>query len=259
MSYDAIPAEMRALRRWMYHRVEPNSKVPGGKPQKVPYQASGFHASSTEPRTWADFDSVVPVRAGFDGISYALGATDGLICVDIDGVRDAATGVMESWAQDVIDELDSYTEISPSGTGVHVWVRGTLPKNSHKAGSKVELYAHSKIMATTGQVEFGLGAETIRDRNLLPLFERCETGEFVTAAPVTLARTGCSAQRSGPDESAEDFRLLGQIMRRLRTKDAYKIEEEFERRFPDRYRRKGPRCGKTYIGYSIQRLLQRSR
>jgi primase-polymerase (primpol)-like protein len=47
--------------------------------------------------------------------------------VDLDGCLDPDTGDMEGWAREIIEELDSYTEVSPSGTGVHVLIRAALP------------------------------------------------------------------------------------------------------------------------------------
>ena len=51
-----------------------------------------------------------------------------LVGFDFDIVRDPEFGIIDPWAQELIDELDGYAEVSPSGTGVKVIVRGELPR-----------------------------------------------------------------------------------------------------------------------------------
>jgi putative DNA primase/helicase len=56
---------------------------------------------------------------------------DDLCGVDLDGCLDSLTEEIEPWAWTIIEELDSYTEISPSGKGVHVLVRAVLPEGGN--------------------------------------------------------------------------------------------------------------------------------
>lgn len=250
--FDSIPEGMRALRRWTLHRAE--AAKDGGKSQKVPYQRNGQHASSTNAATWADFSSVVPVPKGFDGISFALCAEDGLVCVDIDGCRDPENGQIEPWAQAIVDKLNSYTEISPSGTGLHIFVKGTIPKNSHRHGSRVEMYSDKKIMATTGNCEFLLGSESIESRDLSALFARAEAGEF---APQRAAKPKVAA-----NDSDEDWRLIGEVQREAQCQDTAALEAAFQKAHPERYaarnREKGGRAGQNYFRYTIENFLRRN-
>jgi len=52
---------------------------------------------------------------------------DGLVGIDLDDCRDPETGALRRWARRVIKKLKSYAEVSPSGTGVKIWLRGKLP------------------------------------------------------------------------------------------------------------------------------------
>jgi hypothetical protein len=70
--------------------------------------------------------------------------------VDLDKCLDPETREIEGWAQEVIEELDSYTEISPSGTGVHVLVRGTLPPGGNRKG-RFEAYDRGRYFTVTGR------------------------------------------------------------------------------------------------------------
>lgn len=254
-AYATIPTELRGLKRWTYHKVEAGKN---GKRQKVPYQANGLHASSTDPRTWVDFPQSLP--AGFDGISFALVAADGLVCVDIDGGRNPESETPHDWARPIIEALDSYTEVSPSGTGYHVWVKGKIPKASHKNGSRVELYAGAKIIATTGQQDPFIGSQQIADRDLTALFKQAEAGEFVPAEKRKQQAT--AAEKSGSDdESAEDYRRLARLLNETHATNAASLAAEFAKRHPERFaernRVKGNRNGRTYIEYTATNLLKR--
>ena len=69
-----------------------------GKWTKVPVHASGRNASSTNPKTWAAFPEVLATyrRGGCDGFGFVLG--DGFTGIDLDDIRDRASGELVSWA-----------------------------------------------------------------------------------------------------------------------------------------------------------------
>lgn len=94
---------------------------------------SGSAAKANDPETWTDFDTA---RAYADSndllVGYALTGTD-LTFIDLDGCRDPETEEVEDWALDIINRLDSYTEVSTSGTGLHVIAHGDVDIHSHKA------------------------------------------------------------------------------------------------------------------------------
>ena len=76
--------------------------------------------------TWTSFDSVlsVYVGGGYDGIGFVLG--DPFLGIDLDHCRDLQTGIIEPWAQTIINNLNSYTEITPSNTGIHILIKAKL-------------------------------------------------------------------------------------------------------------------------------------
>jgi putative DNA primase/helicase len=124
---------LRELRQWLCWRSEER----GGKPTKIPYSPlTGQRASSTDSKTWADYRETVKAckEHGYSGIGFVFTAEDDLCGVDLDDCLNPDTGVIEGWAQEIIDELDSYTEISPSGTGVHILLRGELPAGRNRKG-----------------------------------------------------------------------------------------------------------------------------
>lgn len=142
-----IPAELRALPRWLHWKFEERK----GKRTKVPYVADDptRRASSTDSATWRPFDVALAAhqRGEVDGIGFTLG--DGYVGVDLDHCVEPATSRIEGWAQKIIDLLKSYTEFSPSGTGVHVIVRGELPVGPRKK-SRIEMYETGRYFTMTG-------------------------------------------------------------------------------------------------------------
>jgi putative DNA primase/helicase len=137
---DNIPAELRHERRWVVAQA------------KVPYRPldATRRADTTDPATWSDFDTAWHlVESGrFPMLGFVLG--NGFVGVDLDKCRNAETGVIESWATDIIELLDSYTETSVSGTGVHVICLGKLPAGRRRKG-KVEMYESARYFVVTGQ------------------------------------------------------------------------------------------------------------
>ena len=109
-------------------------------------------ASSTDPGTWASYEDAVRAckEHGYGGIGFVFTPEDDLCGVDLDGCVVPETGEIESWAQEIIEELDSYIEISPSGTGVHILARAQLPEGRNRKG-RFEAYDRGRYFTVTGR------------------------------------------------------------------------------------------------------------
>src|SRR5215213_4921762 len=145
----ADTTNMRDLRQWLCWR----SVERDGKPTKIPYSPlTGQRASSATPETWTGYQEAVRAckEHGYGGIGFVFTPEDDLCGVDLDSCLDPETGEIELWAQEVIEELDSYTEISPSGTGVHILVRGELPEGRNRKGM-FEAYDRGRFFTMTGR------------------------------------------------------------------------------------------------------------
>jgi putative DNA primase/helicase len=145
---DSIPEELRQRRQWLVWKLEQRD----GKPTKIPYIAGGVgRASSTDSLTWRTFDQAVQAlrTSRYDGIGFVFSSGDPYAGVDLDTCRDPETGELEEWAREVIQNLGGYAEASPSGTGVHIIVRGKAP---NKKRGRVEAYSSERYFTMTGQV-----------------------------------------------------------------------------------------------------------
>jgi len=145
---DFVHPELKSYDHWVPWKAEP--KEDGDGFDKVPYDLrTGFKASTTDSRTWVSFDEVVAayVRDGWDGIGFVLSSGDPFTGIDLDGVRDPGTGDLTEWARKIIDTFDSYTEVSPSGKGIHIYVKGDVPS---KKGNGIEVYSMKRFFTVTG-------------------------------------------------------------------------------------------------------------
>src|SRR5919112_5637798 len=142
-------SNMRDLRQWVCWRLEERD----GKPTKIPYSsATGQRASSTNPETWVSYSEAVSAyrEDGYGGVGFVFTPEDEFCGVDLDRCLDPETGEIEPWAQEIIEELDSYTEISPSGTGIHILVKAKLPEGRNRKGC-FEAYDRDRYFTVTGK------------------------------------------------------------------------------------------------------------
>jgi hypothetical protein len=149
MHMKAKTQNIRDLRQWLCWRIEERD----GKPTKVPYSPlTDEKASSTDPETWASYSEAEEAyrEHGYGGIGLVFSKDDPFCGVDLDGFLNPETGEIEEWAKELIEHLDSYTELSPSGTGVHVLVIANLPPGGRHKG-KVEVYDSGRFFTVTGK------------------------------------------------------------------------------------------------------------
>jgi putative DNA primase/helicase len=153
VSPDAIPAELKAIRAWVTWRYEQASE----KWTKVPYRNDGkTKASSTDPETWGSFDHALEryQRGGVDGIGFVLSKPHEVVGVDLDHCGDEKRK-LAPWALKIIFELESYTEFSPSGTGIRIFLKASVPAGGRKKGN-IEIYDSARYLTVTGCHRVGM-------------------------------------------------------------------------------------------------------
>jgi AAA domain-containing protein/primase/DNA polymerase family protein len=164
----AVPQILQGMPNWVaWKLVERN-----GETTKPPFIAgTDFKkfASSTDSSTWTDFATAVASTDlnHVQGIGFVLGGRAieaGVIGLDIDGCRNPETGEITEWADEIIQQLDSYSEVTPSGTGVRVWVIGKVlgqekvfkldPSIGHGDKVQIEIYDRARYFTITGDSVF---------------------------------------------------------------------------------------------------------
>lgn len=142
-SIDNLPDELKTYAQWVVW----NST-------KIPINARiGNKAEVDNPNTWSTYEVAreAVLSGKYKGLGFILTEDDPYTIIDLDHVIDLETGVILPWAQDIIDRMDSYTEVSQSGTGIHIIIKGTKPGNKCRKG-QIEVYDHARYFALTGNL-----------------------------------------------------------------------------------------------------------
>ena len=149
-----FPAELTSLPNWVLWRYLP-PKSHGGKWRKVPFQPNGKPADTTDRSTWSGFEECCAAyaRVRFDGLGFVfdgeIGADGLCYCgVDFDGCIE--NGNIHSLARSRIKQLNTYTERSVSGTGVHCIARAK-PLDRIVKFDGVEVYTSARYFTFTGR------------------------------------------------------------------------------------------------------------
>jgi putative DNA primase/helicase len=129
----------------------------GEKPDKVPYSArDGLRASTTDLMTWSTFEEALRAYESgeYAGVGFVFSSGDSFTGIDLDRCVDKETGEVAAWAMEIVAQLDGYAELSASGTGVHVIVRGDV---ANRRKGKVEIYSSKRFFTMTGHLIGGGG------------------------------------------------------------------------------------------------------
>jgi putative DNA primase/helicase len=140
-----IPEQLKARPQWVVW------KAVGDKPDKVPHSArTGRMASSTDLLTWGTFQEALEAYENRDyaGIGFVFSSADPYTGIDLDNCVDG-DGQIALWALEIVRYFDSYTELSATGTGLHVIVRGDV---SNRRKGDVEVYSSKRFFTVTGHV-----------------------------------------------------------------------------------------------------------
>ena len=181
----AVPQILKDIPNWVAWKMAPSAD---GKLTKVPFiVGSNFQrkAKSSDSATWTDFNTAVASTElnHVQGIGFVVGGRAieaGLIGVDIDGCRNPETGEITDWADEIVQQLVSYTEITPSETGVRVWLIGKLvgdekmfkldPSIGYGDKVQIEIYDSGRYFTVTGDPLFEEPAD-IESRDLTPTYQ----------------------------------------------------------------------------------------
>jgi putative DNA primase/helicase len=148
--FQNIPEALKARTQWVCYRQDKSPVNP----------KSGEDAKANDPNTWGGYSQALTYYEnhkgnGIAGIGYEFSYYDPYCGIDLDHCRDPETGQITPWAWEIIKQFNSYTEISPSGTGVHIIIEGKLPLGANhqknlEGGGKIEIYDCLRYFTVTG-------------------------------------------------------------------------------------------------------------
>jgi hypothetical protein len=190
-----------------------------GKLDKPPYRIRPgkppIKADKTNPDNWTGFEEAVAAceRGEVDAVGFVLTEDDPHFAADLDRVLDHETGEIHPDAHKVIHALDSYTELSISGRGLHIIGRGSKPAGltrckSRALGFELEVYDHNRFLVMTGNRLASLGS-------VAGVEDRADELEALCRELWPPSRSAASSPRSAPHD-VDDAELLERA-RRART------------------------------------------
>jgi len=160
MSFEKVPAALKSYDQWVLWKYIDRD----GERSKCLFQVNGRPAKTNDPDTWTAFVEAEQMskRGGWEGIGFVFSDEDPFCGIDLDACLDPATNKVHPWAMKWIRKFDSYTEVSPSGTGVKIFCRASNPRGSGKKkdlngdpiGGKtpgVEIYDKLRFFCVTGK------------------------------------------------------------------------------------------------------------
>jgi putative DNA primase/helicase len=160
---DNVPPELKAIPQWVCYRRVPKEKDPTKTDKKPIDPKSGKYAAVNNPKTWGTFEQAVAKYnedSSISGIGIVLTPHLGIVGIDFDDcLSDDGTFL---WGADEVKNLNTYTEQSPSDTGIRMFAFGTLPPSGRHEGN-IEIYNSGRFLTVTGNV---VGTyRTIEDRH----------------------------------------------------------------------------------------------
>ena len=146
---------MKDRPQWVVWGPRKNSK--GVMVDKTPVNLkTGCNADPTDPNTWGIYTEAAEAMTKINnifGIGFVFAATDAYCGIDLDKCRNPQTGEIEPWALDIVKQFNSYTEISPSGSGLHIIIKGKKPgPKCKKRGGRIEMYDCAHYFTITGNL-----------------------------------------------------------------------------------------------------------
>lgn len=226
-SFENIPERLKAIPQWVcWSYIYKHDRK---KWDKVPFHApTRAHADSTGPETWCSFEDAVRFSSHYDGIGFVVTHSTGLVIIDLDDKLDnPATEEEHKVYQAIYNNFATYTELSPSGRGVHIVCEGNLGNDAEGkpvAGMRpskghIEVYAAKRYLAFTGNTDLsGLsfipqGCATVTEVDncqgeldqLIAYLGKQSTGSAIAIGDIDVPQTkthqevidACAAQSNG--------------------------------------------------------------
>ena len=154
--WDNIPVELRELNQWVYWRYD---KI-DDKDTKVPYCTKTKKAKTNDSKTWLNFVGAMNYKnIGMTGIGLVLTESDPYVVIDLDGCIDKEKP--NKYSIGVMEIFMSYAEVSPSGNGLHIVIKGELQKAI--STKEIEIYSKGRYICFTGNLACDFKIENGQD------------------------------------------------------------------------------------------------
>lgn len=232
-----VPSELRDFKQFVMWRWE----LIKGRRTKVPYTVDINKAKSNDASTWTTFSEVqkcwVEDSAIFAGIGWMFSPNDPYAGVDLDhSLND--DGTIKPWAKEIVDKLNSYTEISPSGTGLKIWIKAKFPSKTGRAkrqylgisDAAVEMYNQGRLFAITGNIFDGHNTIKEKTSELAELFKEIFGETQAEQEPPEPSEWDCIAPDQNQQAPATDDEVF---QRAIRARNGDKLKALLDGNHPE--------------------------
>lgn len=220
--------ELAPLPRWVCWKgkriKDKNGKERINKiPSYMAYDGSYKKAKSNDPKTWGTFNQAKRWESGLQeshkGVGFVLGLEQPFMCIDLDHCINKADKTFTDdeageTARRVLDIVkkngeETYIEVSPSGEGLHIWGRATLPAEKEKGvrGKYIEMYRAGRYMTITGRPFLSFPVSTIQKS----VDEIIKEFHLIKDSPAAMKDGGPTAAIQGHTPAPSDNELIEKI------------------------------------------------
>ena len=223
-----IPEELKSesFMLWRLEQREGHLTKPPINPN------SGYKGNLQDPKQWTDFNNAMRIHTEgkfhTNGINVVLHPESELVGLDLDHC--ISDGTFTEEATEIINRVSSYSEISPSGKGVRIFLYGKLPEKGRRSGS-IECYDAGRHLTVTGNHIPDTPKAINRDQGVIDWFHQ----KFIATVKDEDSSQGKVREASNenelvPTEPASDVSKLqvNEIIQQIRTS---RQKEKFERLF----------------------------
>jgi hypothetical protein len=210
-----IPAELISLPQWvvwewrLIHDTGRWTKVPIN-PRAGIFEGKTKRAKSNDPSTWAGFGVAHALHTScperIAGVGFVFTADDDYCGIDLDGCRDPETGVIADWAMETVRAVGSYTEASPSGKGLKIIAKATLPLGQGRKHGPREVYDRARYFTITGRTLTGYSRIEPRQDAVAAFYSN--PAFFPPKAP---SKPADAVQRAASPVSAQDADIVARV------------------------------------------------
>ncbi|MDD4113225.1 MAG: phage/plasmid primase, P4 family, partial [Herbinix sp.] len=148
--YNNIPQDLKEINNWVGFKIIQSD----GKDKKIPVNPNtGKNAKVNQPSTWGTYTEAIKSVSQYslDGIGFVFTLASGYIGIDIDNCIDGK-GEYTDKAQNIISLLNSYSEKSVSGRGIHIVIKGEIPNSINNRAEGIEIYDNLRYFVFTGYI-----------------------------------------------------------------------------------------------------------
>ena len=217
-----IPNELKERKQWVcWKYIQVN-----GRKTKIPITPNtGRKARTNDASTWNSYEDAVEMSKYYNGIGYVFSKDDPYVGIDIDHCIE--NGELQAFAAGVITEANSYTELSPSGTGIHIIGKGKLPGDvSGKRSLAIEVYQSMRFFTVTNQPYKNSKTEIA---DVQPLLEGLFKDVFTDETPEEKEKkAGYAVDFKAEAASQSDYEFLENVLFKQRDGDLLRALYEGE-------------------------------